>query len=134
MKQALAEEGYTLLSVDGRGAVAVLTYLCPNSHNGKVRWRDWKYSNVRCKDCQIMEKKKRVEEELKKEGYEVREILSGKGQTRIKAFCPKRHAVEFTLASWNRGARCKKCIQQEQRVSFQKIKKSFKRMLIVILK
>jgi len=109
VKEVLNEEGYELLS-EYKNSCTKFKYKCPMGHIGYIKWDHWRDGH-RCSVCagNVKVDKVIVEKEFYKEGYEVLDIFSNKGRTRVKYRCPNGHVHDMYYYNWRSGYRCPTC-------------------------
>jgi hypothetical protein len=127
IKGILAEEGYELLSDYVNQRRTKIVYMCPQGHEHKMRWDDWKKGG-RCALCQIESQVSKMELQLRKYvtslGYDfipndrttVVNEESGHFLELDLWFPDIRKAIEFNGTYWH---------QSEKRKKKDNIKKEF---------
>ena len=113
VKEALNQEGYTLLSDRVISSKHKLQYVCPKGHKHSMTWANWTRGR-RCKKCffeRIGISKSEIKKALEKEGYLVLDEFyeSFNSKTKFKVSCKMGHTYKTSWNGWRNGYRCKKC-------------------------
>ena len=88
-----------------------IKYRCPEGHEGKVVWYNWKISK-KCKKCSYNRSRAETTESIKlmfkSEGYT---LLSEYKNNRSKLYyiCPTGHEHHTYINNWKKGCRCGYC-------------------------
>lgn len=112
VKQCIEEEGYILISNTYNNAKDKLQMVCPQGHNIKMNWNNFK-SGRRCKECGKHRMGTRVNEQdiktyVESQNYTLLEINIVNHVTRIKVLCPYGHVYEVKWQHFKNGVRCPK--------------------------
>lgn len=132
IKSVELPEGYELLSFEYVSHALQLTIKCPKGHVFK-RF----YSNLRsCKECPICNNRytfEEVEQIVGEAGYTLlsqkEEVADDKNcvkvLTKIKVKCPnpKHEAYEVVWGEFVRKSRCKYCVVEKRKLTYQEVKK-----------
>jgi rubredoxin len=119
IKEYIEQQNYTLLSEHYKNNHTKLDIQCPEGHQYKVKWNDFK-SGYRCPYCA----KRKIDYQQIKEYIEQQNyILLSKGYknalTKLDIRCPKGHQYQARWNDFQQGNRCPRCNESkgERRIS-----------------
>lgn len=101
---------------------------CCNGHLQEKRYDSF-LSNKGCWVCRNENKKLKYEDvklHIESEGYKLLSKEYAKASEYIELECPNGHKYKTTYASFKQGGRCKKCLHQSYRLSYNEVKDIFK--------
>jgi len=110
VKKYIEDEGYVLLSKTYINAQSYLITKCPNGHNYKVRFYNFK-QGYRCSECygNKLLTYEYVKEQIEKNGYALLSTEYKNCMTKMSLKCPNRHEFEMRYDNFNQGQRCPVC-------------------------
>jgi hypothetical protein len=112
IRSSFEVEGYRLLTETYKNNSQLLYYICPNGHEGSIRWSCWN-SGERCKECHIQTIRDVSIDEVYKcflnEGYELLTKEYKSCTEKLNFICPNGHLHSINWISWKQGQRCGKC-------------------------
>lgn len=110
IRNAFANENYTLLTKKYKNAYQKLLYVCPKGHKNSIMWCSW-HNGGRCSYCAGVGKLtlNMIKEEFEKGGYILlTKIYTGNSQ-KLLYRCPNGHEHRISWSNWKRGHRCGVC-------------------------
>lgn len=110
IKNALSDEGYTLLASEYKNSRTPLKCKCPEGHIVNISWGNWKAGN-RCKYCagKVKHTIDFVRDSFEAEGYVLLTKKYKNGKQKLKYKCGNGHVHEITWNNWQQGQRCPSC-------------------------
>jgi len=110
VKDFIDKEGYQLLSHVYRNNGAKLSLKCPEGHEYKVNFRDFKNGN-RCPICAGNQRHtyEYIKQYIEQEGYQLLSKTYINAFTKLLTVCPKGHEYKTTFNNFQRGYRCSTC-------------------------
>ena len=103
-------ENYTMKSIYNGGNNKD-SLICPNGHEIKMLFNNFKNNNSRCLKCSGKEQysNEYVENFIKSEGWIKISTVYKNNKTKLELICPNGHVQFKTFESFKKGKRCKQC-------------------------
>ncbi|AMB18648.1 homing endonuclease [Bacillus phage Eldridge] len=111
VRDAIAKEGYTLVSEEYINATTKLDIRCPHDHTFPMRWNDFK-TGFRCKYCsgKAQYTLKQVKEIVESRGYTLLDTDYENSHSYLNMLCPEGHPCKIKFHAFNnRGDGCGIC-------------------------
>ena len=110
VKNFIENEGYKLLSKEYNGNKQRIKVMCPNGHEWKVRFTDFK-NGRRCYYCSCCYKPtvEEIRMKLSKYGYTLLSKEYNSSNEHIDIKCPHGHKYSATYHNFDNGKRCPYC-------------------------
>jgi hypothetical protein len=110
VNETFEKEGYILLTKVWKNIKVPLQTICPNGHDYKARYDDFK-RGVRCVECRGLKKKTIdfVRAFFEIEGYQLLSDTYVNSITPLHAKCPEGHEGFPTYGNFQQGLRCLEC-------------------------
>lgn len=121
IKKVFEDEGYILLTKEYKNNKQKLYFICPNGTSHYIRWNDWQQGHrCICSACdnRITMDIKSVRDILFDEGYTLLSKSYKNSSTKLKCICNNGHECFITWHSWQRGHRCKRCMNERQGIIY----------------
>lgn len=112
VRQAMAKEGYILLTKKYINNKQRLDYICPEGHFHHTTWAKWNSHGYRCPYCYGNAKKtiEEVRRDFEKYGYVLVTEVYINGYTKLHSICPNGHDYFVSWDNWSHNkSRCPKC-------------------------
>ena len=130
VRRLFEEYGYKLVSTEYLNNKQKLDYVCPNGHNGRITYSDFK-TGYRCSSCSgnkrlTYDEVKAVFEEA---GYELLSTEYVRSTSKLAYRCPDGHEGSMTYSNFYQGKRCpvcaKKACNDKRRLPYDEVKRAF---------
>jgi len=110
VRQAFEKERYRLTSTNYINSSSKLDYVCPQGHEGSIRWDCFKQGE-RCAECAGNKKKtiNQVRRVFEQEGCELLTDVYVSAHSKLWYLCPLKHKTSTTWADFQTGYRCWQC-------------------------
>jgi hypothetical protein len=110
VKKSFENEGYQLLSTEYKKSSELLTFICPNGHEHKITWDNWK-QGYRCGYCtdRYSITYDHVKKSFEKEDYILLSTEYNNSYEQLEYICPNGHHHKITWNNWRSGRRCGIC-------------------------
>jgi hypothetical protein len=127
IKKSFEKEGYTLLSTEYKNSRQKISFICPNGHEHKITWDNWK-QGYRCGKCSNLYNINIdfVKKSFEKEGYTLLSTKYKNAHQYLKFICSNGHEHQITWNNWKLGKRCGKC-DTKYNVNYDIVKTSFEK-------
>lgn len=108
VRSEIENAGFTLLETY-KNAMTPMSVICPNGHDWKLQWSNWRNGSARCPYCSGKRiHPSEVKNALANEGFEMLSEYEGIFK-HFQFRCPKGHIHTTTYDMWKKGQRCGVC-------------------------
>lgn len=114
-------EDYRVLSIK-RGKFmsdSIIDFICPNGHQHKIIYTNWKHKGTRCAYCAGNGRKSLddIRKEFSAENYLLLSESYKNNSQLLEFICPNGHKHRISYGKWQQGNRCRRCYNKKQSVN-----------------
>ena len=124
------ERGCELLSTTYVNNRSKLKYVCKNGHKTETTFGDFQ-RGYHCRKCSGSEKLtiEYVRDYFKEQGCELLSTTYVNTRSKLKYLCKNNHKVEIVFSSFQRGRRCRKCLNKTEKIVLDFLQEHYKNIL-----
>lgn len=127
VKQEFLKRGYILLETEYIDSKTLMSYICNEGHQQKIRWNNFK-NGQQCKQCFLLTQKYSIDDVknfLLNIGYQLLSDTYKDNHQKLDMICNNGHNIKLDFNKLKLGTRCKLCFHDNLRANYEDIKQLF---------